>query len=203
MSDFDKALLDIAVIRAKLASGTEFQGFGPLTVALTAGLALFTGFAQTFIPALSATPKAYFTTWIVAAVISVALIALEMVKRSRRHHGGLADSMLHAAAANFIPAGVAGLLLFIAFAFYAPDLLWLLPPLWLILVGIGIFSALRMLPTNVMFGAAFYIILGFITFIILASNRILTPWAMALPFALGQGVMAILLHVASRKNHVE
>jgi len=40
MRDLDKALADITAMRAQMARGTEFQGYGPITVAATCVLAL-------------------------------------------------------------------------------------------------------------------------------------------------------------------
>ena len=46
MRDLDKALADITAIRAQMARGTEFQGYGPITVAATGVLALAAAGAQ-------------------------------------------------------------------------------------------------------------------------------------------------------------
>ena len=40
MRDLDKALADILAIRSQIAAGTAFRGYGPATVAATAGVAL-------------------------------------------------------------------------------------------------------------------------------------------------------------------
>ena len=55
------------------------------------------------------------------AAVSVLLIGIEMVARTRRIHSGLADEMIHAATEQFIPAGVAGLLLTVVLFRFAPQ----------------------------------------------------------------------------------
>ena len=46
MSDLDRALADIVAIRAQLARGDAFCGFGPSAIAATGVLALGTTLAQ-------------------------------------------------------------------------------------------------------------------------------------------------------------
>jgi len=40
MEELDRALADITAIRSQLARGTEFRGYGPMTVAATGILAV-------------------------------------------------------------------------------------------------------------------------------------------------------------------
>ena len=42
------------------------------------------------------------------AVVSAALVGMEIVARTRRHHGGLADAMLFNAVGHFLPVGAIG-----------------------------------------------------------------------------------------------
>ena len=46
MKDLDKALADITAIRSQLARGTQFRGYGPVTVGATGSLALLAGALQ-------------------------------------------------------------------------------------------------------------------------------------------------------------
>ena len=81
--------------------------------------------------------------WIATAAVSVILIGIEMVARSRRIHSGLADEMIHAATEQFIPAGVAGALLTVVLYRFAPQSLWMLPGLWQIIFSLGVFASCR------------------------------------------------------------
>src|SRR5262245_51189990 len=112
MQDLDKALADITAIRSQLARGAEVRGYGPATIAATGVLAVGAAAAQAFwLPDPAAEPLAYLALWMATALLSAVLIGGEMVARTRRIHSGLADEMIHAAAEQFIPAGVAGVLL--------------------------------------------------------------------------------------------
>ena len=87
MPDLDKALADITAIRSQLARGTEFRGYGPMTVAATGVLAVLAGALQAlWLPDPAANPSAYLALWVATAALAVALIGIEMVARSRRIH---------------------------------------------------------------------------------------------------------------------
>src|SRR5262245_2038748 len=146
MRDLDKALADITAIRSQMARGTEFQGYGPVTVAVTAVLAILAGGMQAlWIPEPAAHVSRYLVLWITTAAISVVLIGVEMVARSRRIHFGLADEMIHSATEQFIPAGAAGALLTFVLLRSAPESLWMLPGLWQIVFSLGFFASCRSL----------------------------------------------------------
>jgi hypothetical protein len=119
-----------------------------------------------------------------------------MLARSRRHHSGLADAMILNAVEAFLPAGAAGALLLLVLVRLAPEALWLLPGLWQILVGLGLFASLRALPRPVAWGAAWYVVAGLGAIAVAADGHALSPWTMGLPFAGGQALLAIILHLA-------
>src|SRR5580700_7809889 len=127
MRDLDKALADIIAIRSQLAAGTAFRGYGPATIAATSGVALVTAILQHFLlTEPTAHPLTFLFGW-AAAVLSAAMIWIEMLARSRRHHSGLADAMIHQAVEQFLPAGIAGVLLAVMLWKFAAEALWMLP----------------------------------------------------------------------------
>jgi hypothetical protein len=204
MRDLDKALADIFAIRSQIAAGTAFRGYGPATLAATGGLALATTLIQfLWLDDPTARPLAFFTGWGAAALVSAGMIWTEMQARSRRHHSGLADAMIHQAIEQFLPAGVAGVLLAVMLWKFAPETLWLLPGLWQVLVSLGVFASVRSLPRTVAFAGAWYFVTGFATLMLASQNHALSPWTMGLPFAIGQLLMAAILHFASGENDVE
>lgn len=196
MSDLHRALSDIGDIRQRLAAGTLFRGFGPLVLGVTAGLALVTAAAQAIWPELAGEPVGYFATWTATAVASAALVGVEMVARTRRHHGGLADAMLFNAVEHFLPVGAAGAIVAAILLFLAPDVSWLLPGLWQMLVALGLFASTRFLPRQVALGGAWYFIAGAAVLMLASQTRVLSPWAMGVPFGVGQFLLAVIFHVA-------
>jgi hypothetical protein len=198
MRDLDKALADIFAIRSQIAAGTAFRGYGPAAIAATGGLALMTAVAQfLWLDDPTGQPVIFFAGWAATALVSAGLIGVEMRARSRRHHCGLADAMVHQAVEQFLPAGAAGALLAVTLWRFAPETLWMLPGLWQLLVSLGISASARSLPRTVMLGAAWYFVAGFVTLMLASENHALSPWTMGLPFVIGQLVMAAILHFAS------
>ena len=123
-----------------------------------------------------------------------------MIARTRRHHGGLADAMLFNAVEHFLPAGVAGAVICLILLRFAPDTGWMLPGLWQMLLGVGLFVALRFLPRSIAVAAAWYFLAGAAVLIMSSQSRALSPWAMGIPFGVGQLVMAALLHMAEGEH---
>jgi hypothetical protein len=204
MSDLDKALADILAIRSQIAAGTAFRGYGPATVVATGGVALLTAVLQfLWLDNPTGNPLSFFGGWTIAALLSAALIWTEMRARSRRHHSGLADAMIQQAVEQFLPAGVAGVLLAILLWKFAPETLWMLPGLWQVLVSLGVFASVRLLPRSIALAGAWYFLSGFAVLVVASQSHALSPWTMGLPFVVGQVLMATLLYFASGENDAE
>src|SRR5258707_11490152 len=194
MRDLDKALADIFAIRNQIAAGTAFRGYGPETVAATGGLALFTAITQfLWLGDPTGHPLAFFTGWAAAALVSGAMIWIEMRARSRRHHSGLADAMVRQAVEQFLPAGVAGASLAAMLWKFAPETLWMLPGLWQVFVSLGVFASVRSLPRTVALGGAWYFVAGFSTLFLARPNPAPSPLTLGLPFRFGPFFMAAIL----------
>ena len=193
--DLDRALADIVAIRSQIARDTAFRGLGTAALAATAGLALATAAAQAvWLADPAGHPLAFFGSWIATAVLAGALIGVESVRRSRRLHAGLSDEMVMAAVEGFLPAAGAGACLALVLTRCAPDQLWMLPGLWQILVGLGLFASARILPRGVALAGAWYVLAGLTVLAVASRGGILSPWLMGLPFALGQGLLAAIMH---------
>jgi hypothetical protein len=195
MPDLQKALADIDAIRTQVARGTQFRGYGPATVALTGLLALLASVLQAF--ALDDPREqiaGYLAIWIGSALVAVATIGAETVTRSRRLHSGLADEMIHAAIEQLIPVGVAGMLLTIVLVRFSAESLWMLPGLWQILFSLGIFASCRLLPRGLFAVGAWYLACGLVCLSIGGNSW--SPWAMGIPFGVGQFMMAGILYRA-------
>ena len=204
MRDLDKALDDIVAIRSQIAAGTAFRGYGPATLAATGVTALVTAILQSWLLGNpTGEPVIFFLGWAAAAVLSGSMIWIEMLARSRRHHSGLADAMIYQAIEQFLPAGVAGVLLAAVMWKFASETLWLLPGLWQILVSLGIFASVRSLPRSVALAGAWYFVSGFAVVVLASQTHTLSPWTMGLPFAIGQSMMAGILYFASGDHDVE
>ncbi|MBV9221886.1 MAG: hypothetical protein JO366_03390 [Methylobacteriaceae bacterium] len=191
MQDLDKALADISAMRIQMARGAEFRGYGPATLAATGMLALLAAVAQAlWLPAPARDMGAYLALWLATAAISAAIIYMEMVARSRRVHSDLADEMIHSAITQFLPSAVAATLLTVVLLRFAPECLWMLPGLWQIVFSLGVFAACRMLPRPMLAAGAWYLVTGLACLALARDAHAFSPWAMGLPFGLGQMFVA-------------
>jgi hypothetical protein len=204
MRDLDKALADITAIRSQMARGTEFRGYGPATIAATAVLAVVAAVVQAlWLPDPASDALAYIALWVATAAVSVLLIGSEMVARTRRIHSGMADEMIHAATEQFIPAGVAGMLLTFVLYRYAPQDLWMLPGLWLIVFSLGLFASCRSLPRAMFAAAVWYLAAGLCALAFANGAHAFSPYAMAVPYGIGQLFIALVVYRANGSIHVE
>jgi hypothetical protein len=204
MEELDRALADITAIRSQLARGTEFRGYGPMTVAATGFVAVAAAAIQAlWLPDPATDLLGYVVIWVATAAISIVLIGIEMVARSRRIHSGLADAMIHAATEQFTPAGVGGALLTFVLFRFAPQSLWMLPGLWQIIFSLGIFASCRSLPRPMFAAGVWYLAAGLAGLAFANGVHAYSPWAMAVPFGIGQLLIAAVLYWCVGESDVE
>jgi hypothetical protein len=198
MRDLERALADITAIRSQMARGTQFRGYGPVTIAATALLTVLAAGAQAlWLPDPMADTAGYLILWVVVAAVSAILIGIEMIARTRRHHSGMADEMLYTAVEQFTPAAVAGALLTIVLTRSAPQSVWMLPGLWQIIFGLGVFASCRTLPRPMFAAGAWYLAAGLANLAFGNAENGLSPWAMAVPYGVGQLYVAAVLYRSS------
>ncbi len=194
MRDLRQALDDISAIRGQMARGTVFRGYGPAALAATGVLALLAAVAQAYwIDDPLRDIRSYLSLWVATAALTVLIVASEAIRRSRRIHDGLADDMLRAAAEQFLPAAVAGVLLTLVLARTAEAELWMLPGLWQILFSLGVFASCRSLPRPMIAVAIWYLVTGLACLVFASGAHALSPWAMGVPFLVGQMLAAFVL----------
>jgi hypothetical protein len=201
MNDLEEALAGIAAIRGQISRSAEFHGYGPMTVAATGIMAVVAGQVQTH---LVANPMrdiwTYLAIWTATAAISVTLIGVEMITRSRTLHSGLAMEMIWSAVEQLVPAAVAGILITIVLLQVAPEALWMLPGLWQVLVALGVFACVRFLPRATFVIAVWYLFTGVACLALGRVPHALAPWQMTLPFAIGQLGAASVLQLSQRDD---
>jgi len=194
MKNLDEALAEITAIRSQIARTAEFRGYGPVTVAATGALAIGAAAVQTrMFPGAARDVTAYLFIWISAAMVAVLMVGLETVVRSRHIHSGLAQEMLIDAIEQLVPSALSGILLTAVLVRVAPETTWMLPGLWQILLSLGAFASVRFLPRGIVFVAAWYLVAGLLCLWWSSVHRVLAPWAMGVPFGIGQLLAAAIL----------
>lgn len=194
MRDLSKALVDIAAMRTQMARSSVFRGFGPTTLAATAGLAVIAAVVQArYVPEPAADVIGYLAVWVSTATLSVILIGIEVVTRSRRVHSGLADEMIRLAVEQLLPAMAAGVLLTCVLVRFAPQVLWMLPGLWQIVLSLGMFACSRSVPRPMIAAGSWYLGSGLACLAFANGDSAFSPLAMGIPFGCGQLLAAAVL----------
>jgi hypothetical protein len=194
MTDLTQALAEISEIRAQVARGTQFRGYGPASTAVSGTLALIVATAQAvWMKEAGRDVLPFLAVWVATAAVSVALATFETIVRSRRVHSGFAAEMIQSAVAQFLPAGIVGLLLTGVMLLAAPKELWMLPGLWELIFSLGVFASCRFLPRQMFAVGLWYLGCGLTCLMMASGPRILSPWEMGIPFGVGQLLVAAVL----------
>lgn len=198
MTELQRALAEIRSIREQMARGIEFRGYGPATLAATGMLALIAAAIQThWFPDPLRAAGAYLRLWTFTAGVSLTVILIETVLRAQRVHPALAPQMVRSALEQFMPAIVAGLLLTVVLVRRAQTSLWMLPGLWQIIFSLGVFASCRFLPRQIFAVGLWYLSSG-LGCLALGDARAFSPWAMGIPFGVGQLLVAAVLQFCYR-----
>lgn len=194
MTDLYRALADIDAIRGQMARGTAFRGYGPATLTATGGLAVLAAAVQShFVHSPAQQIGSYLAIWVATATLALLIISIETINRTLRVHSGLAKEMIHSAAEQFLPAILAGLLLTVVLVRNAPQSLWMLPGLWQVVYSLGVFSSCKFLPRPMIAVGIWYLATGLMYLAMGRGEWALSPWAMGVPYGVGQVLVALVL----------
>ena len=195
MKELQQALSEIHSIRNQVAQGTEFRGYGPASIAASGILALLVAAVQS--QWMAKPGKANLTVWLGVwggtAVMSMFLTGIETFTRARRMHVGFAREMVQSAVAQFLPAVMVGFLLTIVMMRVAAEECWMLPGLWELIFSLGVFASCRFLPRHMFGVGVWYLGAGIFCLAAASTTRTLSPWAMGIPFGVGQLLVAAVL----------
>jgi hypothetical protein len=196
------ALTQITEIRLHLARTEVFRGYRAMPVAFSGGVALLAALIQAAAisePAAQIGP--YLSLWIGAAVVSGLAAGLEMIIRARNAATPVTRELTWLAIEQFCPCLMAGALVTVVLLRAAPESLWMLPGLWQIFYGLGIFASCRLLPKPTFWVAVFYLGTGLTVLALAHDTSALSPWTMGLPFGAGQLLAAAVLYRTLERDH--
>ena len=143
------ALNQIADIREQIARAQLFRGYRSLSTGATGVIAFIAAAVQaSWIEAPIDRIEQYLLVWILAAFVSIVIVGTELAIRSWRSDRTLDREMSLHAIEQFLPCVVAGMLLTIVIYEFATAAAWMLPGLWAILFGLGVFASRRLLPRS-------------------------------------------------------
>lgn len=200
MRDVDLALSQISNIRAQVAASTRFQGIAPGFSLLSGVLAFIVATIQSVQPqALVQESLGFIAVWAGVLVISSCIVAFEATSRVRRLHGRMSHAMLSTALQKVLPFAIAAAVITWAVCTFSLESAWLLPGLWLMLIGLLGFSALANLPREMGWPAIWYFVCGAVVLALAGASGALSPWMMGIPMSVGQVIVTLILSRASRE----
>jgi hypothetical protein len=205
MLQLDEALAQISDIRGHLARTETFRGYRSAIVGFSAVVAVAAGALQAMLISDPINAKGrYLALWIGAAIVSLAVAAVEMTVRCARAVSPLSVERTRQAVEQFAPCLLAGTVLTCVLFRFAGESLWMLPGLWSIVFSLGIFASWRLLPPAALWVAAYYLMAGAACLAIAQGERALAPWTMAGTFGIGQTLAAIILYytLERRNDHI-
>jgi hypothetical protein len=189
------ALTQISEIRQQMARTEVFRGYRAVPVAFSGLLALAAGAIQSaWILDPAKELPAYLALWVGAAVVSAVGAGTEMTLRARQSSSPWRREITWLAIEQFLPCLVAGGLVTFVLVNSAPEGLWMLPGLWQVLYSLGVFASCRLLPRATFVVAIHYLATGLICLAMARGAAAFSPWAMGLPFGIGQLLAAAVLY---------
>jgi hypothetical protein len=199
----DDALDQIADIRTHMANTRVFRGYRSATTLFSSMVAVVTAVIQfLWIPDAARHVDVYLELWLSAGFLCLAAVSCGMVVRYRRSDSPLDRELALQAACQFLPCLVAGGLFTYVLGSVAWNTMWILPGVWAMLFGMGILASRQLLPAGTSFVGAFYIFCGLVSIGLAQNGHLFSPWAMALPFGIGQAMAAGILYWKLERNRV-
>jgi len=196
------ALAQISEIRLRVAQTETFRGYRSATVASSGFLALVGAVVQTvWIPEPLNHVSAYLGLWIGIAAVCVVTVGSELAIRCYVARSSLTRQVTLLAVEQFSPCVIAGALLTYGVVRFAPDCAWMLPGMWAIVFGLGVFASWRLLPRATFWIAVYYMAAGVFCFVLARGDAALSPWSMVATFGVGQLTTAMILYFALERPH--
>jgi hypothetical protein len=191
--DVGRALEQIAEIHAHLAKGEVYRGWRSVPVA-SSGVVGIAAAAWQSTTGQPVDPWSFLTYWLAVALVALGVGCSEIVwhyvaradpsdRRRSRHVIG-----------QFLPAIVAGAIVTGALMRQSPTLVTLLPGLWALSFGVGVFAARPYVPRLSIWIALYYGLAGIALLWSSAGVASLSPWTVGGTFGVGQLLAAAALY---------
>ena len=102
---------------------------------------------------------------------------------------------------QMVPSIVAGAMITLVISQFTPEISWILPGIWSVLFGLGVFASRRLLPRATFLVGGFYLLAGLV---MLSMKRdALAAWTMGATFGIGQISAAGLLYFNLERKQQE
>jgi hypothetical protein len=199
-----QAAAQIDFIWAQVVRTECFRGYRPATVAVTGLLGLFAALAQShLVPEPARDAERYVSLWASVAVASLSISLLEVGLSYLRSESQIERRLTRRALQQFLPCLVAGAFLTLVIAEHDRGRIVLLPGLWALCFGMGIFASVPFVTPAVGWIGLYYFAAGGLALWYADGALALSPLLMGSTFGVGQLLMATVLQFAEVKRDVE
>ena len=193
MTEYSRALEQIAEIHEHLAKTEVYRGWRSLPVASSALVGIAAAAWQ------SATGKpldawSYTVFWLAVGVVALVIGCSEIVWHYAARATLAERRRSRQVVGQFLPALVAGALITPAIIQLSPSLVTLLPGLWSLLFGVAVFAARPFVPRESGWVALYYFAAGLFLMWRAPDTNALSPWAVGGTFGIGQLFAAAALY---------
>ena len=196
-----EALNDIAEIRAQIERTESSRGLRSLAVSFSSLLVFSGAIAGQLILADPGSVLGFVAVWATVAVASLIGALAEMWLRASRSTSRTARGFVwqahRAMAIQLLPSFVVGAVLTAVFV-TRPGMSWILPGMWGLIYGLGLWSCRQHLPQVANWVAVYYVVVGALC---LAYSNAMTDlnsglanWQMVAIFGVGQLLLGFLIY---------
>lgn len=191
--DISRALAQIADIHQQIAKGEVYRGYRSLPIAASGLMGLAAAWLQA--PNLGAIdPVGFVLYWCAIAVCAGFVGASEIVYNYVVRDDRVARRRTRQVVGQFLPSMLAGAIITASFVRLSAALVALLPGLWAICFGIGVFASRPYLPRASGWVALFYYAVGIMLLWLARGPEPLHGWWVGGTFGTGQLLAALVLY---------
>lgn len=191
--EVSRALDQIAEIHDHLARTEIYRGSRSVPIAFS-GLAAVIGWALQPWVLPAPAPLGFVVYWVVIAAVCVSLVMAEVAYHYVVRSGPAARRTTRKVIGQFCPCLAAGALVTTLIAGTGHASIPLLPGLWALLLGLGLFSSRPYLPRAIGWVGLFYLAAGGVLLWRAGESTEPASWGMGAVFGIGQLLAALVLY---------
>ena len=158
--DLTNALDRIEEIHAQIAKGEVFRGYRPVPVAVAGAIGLLAGWIQPRVVPAGDDGAGFLWYWLFVAALNLVLIGGVLVAGYRRVPDPFVRRHTRQVVGQFVPCLAAGAAVSLTLPALDHGLVRLLPGLWSLLLGLGIFASRPYLARATGWVALFFVLAG-------------------------------------------
>jgi hypothetical protein len=190
--ELQRALAQVAAIQDQVTRADVYRGYRSLPVALSGLIGLASAWLQ---PAgLAADPVAFVVYWLSVAACAGFVGASEIVYNYIVHDEALARQRTRRVVGQILPSLLAGAIVTACFVHLSTALIPLLPGLWAICFGVGVFASRPFLVRASGWVALYFYAAGVVLLWSARGPETLDGWTVGGTFGVGQLLTAFTLY---------